>query len=145
MTLTGDEKRDAIGVLRLGFAALMVPCWILGGAALVWVGQTLLGVGVIGIGLLMAGGAYRLYRAIERPDIVRDERTKEAQYRAGYNGFWTVILIPVLYISLSMFLPNALAVHLTEGVGFDVVYPISLLAGLVIYFGSRTYYRHYGF
>lgn len=145
MTLSDDGRSDAIGALRLGFSLLIAPFWILGGVALVWIGHPLLGSSAIGLGVLMGVQGYRLYRAIERPDVVRDERTIEAQYRAGYNGFWTVVLIPSLYIGLHMFLPSQVTAQIVAWGGWEIVYPIGILLGLGVYFGSSTYYRHYGF
>jgi hypothetical protein len=90
MVLSDNETDDAIGALRLGFVVLLAPVWLLGGIALVWFGETLFGIGSIVIGLIMIGGGYRLYRAIARPDVVRDERVEEAQYRQGltHSGQW---------------------------------------------------------
>jgi len=145
MTLAGDERSDAIGALRLGFVVLLAPFWVLGGIALVWIGHAPIGIGAIGIGLLMGAQGYRLYRAIERPDVVRDERTIEAQYRAGYNGFWTVVLVPSLYVGLHVFLPPRVTAQIVAWGGWEIVYPFGILVGLGVYLGSTTYYRHYGF
>ncbi len=144
MALSDNETDDEIGVFRLGFVALLAPVWLLGGIALVWLGETLFGIGSIVIGLVMIGGGYRLYRAIERPDIVRDERMKEAQYRAGFNAFWSMTLIPSLYVAFGMFLPQKITNQIAQWGGFELAWPVSLVCGFVVYFGSLAYYRFYG-
>lgn len=145
MTIDGDAMSEGLGALRLAFVVLLAPFWILGGLALIWIGQLLFGLGAIAIGLIMLAGGYRLYRSIEREDVVRDERMTETKYRAGYNGFWTVVLVPSLYVGLHMFLPTPVTSQITAWGGYEIVYPIGMLFGLVVYFGSSLYYRHYGF
>jgi hypothetical protein len=144
MVLSDNETDDTIGVLRLGFVALLAPVWLLGGIALVWFGETLFGIGSIVIGLIMIGGGYRLYRAIARPDVVRDERVEEAQYRAGFNAFWSMVLIPSLYVAFSMFLPQAITNQIAQWGGFELAWPVSLVCGFVVYLGSLAYYHFYG-
>jgi hypothetical protein len=144
MVLSDNETDDTVGVLRLGFVALLAPVWLLGGIALVWFGETLFGIGSIVIGLIMMGGGYRLYRAIARPDVVRDERVEEAQYRAGFNAFWSMVLIPSLYVAFSMFLPQAITNQIAQWGGFELAWPVSLVCGFVVYLGSLAYYRFYG-
>jgi len=144
MAHSDNGTDDTVGVLRLGFVALLAPVGLFGGTALVWFGETLLGVGAIVIGLIMIGGGYRLYRAIERPDVVRDERQKEVQYRAGFNAFWSMVLIPSLYVPFAMFLPEVITDQITQWGGFELAWPVSLTCGFVVYLGSVAYYHFSG-
>jgi hypothetical protein len=144
MVLSDNETDDAIGALRLGFVVLLAPVWLLGGIVLVWFGETLFGIGSIVIGLIMIGGGYRLYHAIERPDVVRDERMKEAQHRAGFNAFLSIVFIPSLYIGFSMFLPEVITDRIAQLGGLELAWPVSVVCGFIVYFGSLAYYRFHG-
>lgn len=141
MVISNDGRSDAIGVLRLGLVALLAPAWLLGGMALIWVDRVLLGAGSIAIGLVLLGGGYRLYRAVERSDVVRDERAKEAQYRAGYNAFWSMVLLPSLYIATYMFIPAGIAETVEQWGGLELAWPVGLVLGFAVYLGSVAYYR----
>lgn len=141
MVFSNDEASNALGVLRLGFVGLLAPLWLLGGIALYWFGRPLLGIGAVGIGLAMVVGGYRLYRAIQRPDVVRDERSKEAHHRAGYNAFWMVVLAPSAYVGFSTFAPSAVTIHIAQWGGFELAWSVSLVLGFVVYLGSLANYR----
>jgi hypothetical protein len=144
MVLSNDETSNLLGILRLGFVALLAPLWLLGGLALIWLGETLLGVGSIVIGLVVLGGGYRLYRAIERPDVVVDEWVRETQYRAGYNAFWTMVLVSSCYVAFGMFLPSAVTERVAAWGGFELAWPVALALGFAAYIGSLAYYRFHG-
>ena len=92
----------------------------------------------------MLVGGYRFYRAIEHLDVVVDERTREAQYRAGYNAFWTVVLVPPCYVAFSVFLPAEITDQVARWGGFELAWPVALALGVAVYLGSLAYYCYYG-
>lgn len=141
MVLSNNESDGAVGTLRLGFVAILAPLWIIGGLALIWIGETGLGAGSIALGLIMIGGGYRLYRAIKRSDVVRDERAKKVQYRAGYNAFWSMVLVPSLYVAFYIFIPTDITDQIAQWGGFELAWPVSLVCGFAVYLGTLAFYR----
>ena len=73
--------------------------------------------------------------------VDRDERAKEAQYRAGFNAFWSVVLVPTLYVAFFMFIPTEISEQIAQWGGFELAWPLSLICGFVVYLGSVAYYR----
>lgn len=139
--LSTDEASNALGVLRPGSSVCSRRSGYSAELRSSGFGRPLLGVGAIGIGLLMVAGGYRLYRAIQRPDVVRDERSRKAHHRAGFNAFWAMVFVPAAYVGFSPFVPTAVADQITQWGGFEVAWSVSLVLGFVVYLGSVANYR----
>jgi len=146
MVLSDDETMNTVGKARLGIAVVLSPLFVLAGGALLLFGEHLLGAGTVGIGLLLAVGAVRLYRAIQRPDVVRDERAKRLHDRAGSNAFWTTVLLPTTYIGFSVVLPESVTGQVVSVVTAEAgtVWALAVGSGFVVYLGSTAYYRATG-
>jgi hypothetical protein len=146
MVLSDDETMNTVGQVRLGVAAVLSPLFVIAGGALLLLGEHLLGAGSIGIGLILAVGAVRLYRAIQRPDVVRDERAKQLHDRAGANAFWTTVLLPTTYIGVSVVLPESVTGQVVSVVTGETgtVWALAVGSGFVVYLGSTAYYRATG-
>jgi hypothetical protein len=146
MVLSDDETMNTVGKARLGIAAVLSPLFVLAGGAFLLFGEHLLGAGSIGIGLILAVGAVRLYRAIQRPDVVRDERAKQLHDRAGSNAFWTTVLLPTTYIGFSVVLPESVTGQVVSAVTAETgtVWALAVASGFVVYLGSTAYYRATG-
>jgi hypothetical protein len=146
MVLSNDETMNTAGKARLGFAAVLSPLFVVAGVLFLVFGEYLLGAGSIGIGLVLAVGAIRLYRAIQRPDVMADERARRLHERSGSNAFWTTVLLPTTYVGLSVVLPESI----TDQIGSvttgetGLIWAIAVGSGFVMYLGSIAYYRATG-
>ena len=140
-----SDAEDALNIMRLGVASLILPLIILASAAMFYAGRWKLGVAALIISGLFGYLAWMNVKRVLRDDPVNDERMKKVNTHAAASSFWTIFNLGMLsFIAHMMFgitletIPASREQIITAAPGLFIG-SITLL-----YFGFRAYYKNFG-
>ena len=140
-----SDKGDALNVMRLGVASLILPLILLASAAMFYAGRWKLGIAALTLSGLFGFLAWMNVKRVLRDDPVNDERMKKVNTHAAASSFWTIFNLGMLsFIAHMIFginlntLPGAREQIITVAPGLFIGF-ITLL-----YFGFRAYYKNFG-
>jgi uncharacterized membrane protein len=140
-----SDTEDALNIMRLGVASLILPLILLASAAMFYAGRWKLGVAALIISALFAYLAWMNVKRVLRDDPVNDERMKKVNTHAAASSFWTIFNLGML----------SFIAHMIFGINLNTLpgsreQIIALAPGLFIgsitllYFGFRAYYKNFG-
>lgn len=140
-----SDAEDALNIMRLGVASLILPLILLASAALFYAGRWKLGVAALILSALFGYLAWMNVKRVLRDDPVNDERMKKVNTHAAASSFWTIFNLGMLsFIAHMMFginlntLPGSREQIITGAPGLFIG-SITLF-----YFGFRAYYKNFG-
>ncbi len=140
-----SDAEDALNIMRLGVASLILPLILLASAAMFYAGRWKLGVAALILSGLFGYLSWMNVKQVLRDDPVNDERMKKVNTHAAASSFWTIFNLGMLsFIAHMMFgfdlnsLPGSREQIITVAPGLFIG-SITLL-----YFGFRAYYKNFG-
>jgi hypothetical protein len=140
-----SDAEDALNIMRLGVASLILPLILLASAALFYAGRWKIGVAALILSGLFGYLAWMNVKRVLRDDPVNDERMKKVNTHAAASSFWTIFNLGML----------SFIAHMIFGITLETIPAsreqiITAAPGLFIgsmtllYFGFRAYYKNFG-
>ena len=140
-----SDTEDALNIMRLGVASLILPLILLASAVMFYAGRWKIGVAAMILSALFGYLAWMNVKRVLRDDPVNDERMKKINTHAAASSFWTIFNLGILsFIAHMIFginlntLPGSREQIITAAPGIFIGF-ITLL-----YFGFRAYYKNFG-
>jgi hypothetical protein len=140
-----SDTEDALNIMRLGVASLILPLILLASAAMFYAGRWKLGVAALILSGLFGYLSWMNVKRVLRDDPVNDERMKKVNTHAAASSFWTIFNFGMLsFIAHMIFginlntLPGSREQIITAAPGLFIA------SMTLLYFGFRAYYKNFG-
>jgi len=93
-------------------------------------------------GFFMVAGIYMNWKRLASDEKIDDERMKQANQKAGFSAFWTMIFVLIIWGLLRTFL--VIFTPLTDSMILDYDTLALIFTGFASYLGFRAYYLYFG-
>ena len=140
-----SDAEDALNIMRLGVASLILPLILLASAGMLYAGRWKLGAATLILSSLFGYLAWMNVKRVLRDDPVNDERMKKVNTHAAASSFWTIFNLGMLsFIAHMIFGINLNTLH--GGTEQVITAAPGLFIGFItlLYFGFRAYYKNFG-